>query len=140
MTFAPSSAQPWDAGAASWDAACGYELRSWGGLALCIQAFPASAQTPGQSPDTMGARAEACTPRHGIQGEGTSDVYFPASRRQALGQPLQSASGLQERPAEIPADERSAPVRLTKVRLLASKRGYLQAAPEHTSGTDSHGT
>jgi cytochrome c553 len=47
------------------------------GLGLSIQAFPVSAQTLGQPPDTMAARVEACTPCHGNQGEGTSDVYFP---------------------------------------------------------------
>src|SRR6201996_4394723 len=47
------------------------------GLGLCIQAFPVSAQAPGQPPDTMAARVEACTPCHGNKGEGTSDVYFP---------------------------------------------------------------
>ena len=47
------------------------------GLGLSILAFPVCAQTPGQPPDTMAARVEACTPCHGNQGEGTSDVYFP---------------------------------------------------------------
>jgi cytochrome c553 len=47
------------------------------GLGIFVQAFPVSAQTPGQLPDTMAARVEACTPCHGNQGEGTSDVYFP---------------------------------------------------------------
>ncbi|WP_028133721.1 c-type cytochrome [Bradyrhizobium japonicum] len=47
---------------------------AWG---LCIQAFPVFAQTPGQPPDTMEARVEACTPCHGKEGEGTADVYFP---------------------------------------------------------------
>lgn len=47
---------------------------AWG---LLIQAFPVFAQSPGQPPDTMAARVEACTPCHGKQGEGTSDVYFP---------------------------------------------------------------
>nr|WP_245265986.1 c-type cytochrome [Bradyrhizobium japonicum] len=42
-----------------------------------MQASPASAQTPSQPPDTMAARVEACTPCHGKDGEGTSDVYFP---------------------------------------------------------------
>ena len=37
----------------------------------------AVAQTASQPPDTMAARVEACTPCHGNQGEGTSDVYFP---------------------------------------------------------------
>jgi cytochrome c553 len=37
----------------------------------------AVAQTANQPPDTMAARVEACTPCHGNQGEGTSDVYFP---------------------------------------------------------------
>jgi cytochrome c553 len=47
------------------------------GLGLSIQASPASAQAPNQPPDTMAARVEACTPCHGKEGEGTSDVYFP---------------------------------------------------------------
>ena len=47
------------------------------GLGLSILALPVCAQTPGQPPDTMAARVEACTPCHGNQGEGTSDVYFP---------------------------------------------------------------
>src|SRR6201996_8888988 len=47
------------------------------GLGLFIPAFPVSAQTPGQPPDTMAARVEACTPCHGNKGEGTADVYFP---------------------------------------------------------------
>ena len=42
-----------------------------------VQTFPASAQTPGQPPDTMAARVEACTPCHGDKGQGTSDIYFP---------------------------------------------------------------
>jgi cytochrome c553 len=46
-------------------------------LALILQPFPSPAQTTGQPPDTMAARVEACTPCHGNQGEGTSDVYFP---------------------------------------------------------------
>ena len=45
--------------------------------AIFVQAFPALAQTPGQPPDTMAARVEACTPCHGDKGQGTSDVYFP---------------------------------------------------------------
>jgi cytochrome c553 len=49
----------------------------WLGLGLAVQALPAWAQTPSQPPDTMQARVEACTPCHGNQGEGTSDVYFP---------------------------------------------------------------
>jgi cytochrome c553 len=44
---------------------------------ILIQACPAFAQTPGQPPDTMAARVEACTPCHGAKGQGTSDVYFP---------------------------------------------------------------
>ena len=47
------------------------------GLGLSFQAFPSIAQTPGQPPDTMAARIEACTPCHGDMGRGTSDVYFP---------------------------------------------------------------
>ena len=47
------------------------------GLALSFQAFPSVAQTLGPPPDTMAARVEACTPCHGDQGQGTSDVYFP---------------------------------------------------------------
>ena len=47
------------------------------GLGVTAQAFPVSAQTPIHPPDTMAARVEACTPCHGKQGEGTSDVYFP---------------------------------------------------------------
>lgn len=47
------------------------------GLGLTVQAFPVLAQTTSQLPDTMAARVEACTPCHGNQGEGTSDVYFP---------------------------------------------------------------
>jgi cytochrome c553 len=47
------------------------------GLGLCFQAFPCIAQTPAQPPDTMAARVEACTPCHGDNGRGTSDVYFP---------------------------------------------------------------
>lgn len=47
------------------------------GLALSVQTLSATAQTPGQPPDTMAARVEACTPCHGNKGEGTTDVYFP---------------------------------------------------------------
>jgi cytochrome c553 len=47
------------------------------GLWLSVLASPVIAQTIGQPPDTMAARVEACTPCHGNQGEGTSDVYFP---------------------------------------------------------------
>lgn len=47
------------------------------GLGLFVRALPVFAQSPGQPPDTMAARAEACTPCHGNQGEGTKDVYFP---------------------------------------------------------------
>jgi cytochrome c553 len=47
------------------------------GLGLSFLAFPSSAQTPAQPPDTMAARVEACTPCHGDKGRGTSDVYFP---------------------------------------------------------------
>lgn len=47
------------------------------GLGLSLLSFAASAQTPGQPPDTMAARVEACTSCHGNKGEGTSDVYFP---------------------------------------------------------------
>jgi cytochrome c553 len=47
------------------------------GFGLCFQALPCIAQTPGQPPDTMAARVEACTPCHGDKGRGTSDVYFP---------------------------------------------------------------
>jgi cytochrome c553 len=47
------------------------------GLGLSFQAFPSIAQTPGPPPDTMEARVEACTPCHGNNGQGTSDVYFP---------------------------------------------------------------
>ena len=46
-------------------------------VTISVQAFPAFSQTLGQPPDTMAARVEACTPCHGNQGEGTSDVYFP---------------------------------------------------------------
>lgn len=46
-------------------------------LGLSALTFPVCAQTPGQPPDTMAARVEACTPCHGNKGEGTSDVYFP---------------------------------------------------------------
>ncbi|WP_413815293.1 c-type cytochrome [Bradyrhizobium sp.] len=52
----------------------GFVGLAWG---LFIQAFPVFAQGAGQPPDTMAARVEACTPCHGKQGEGTSDVYFP---------------------------------------------------------------
>jgi hypothetical protein len=38
------------------------------GLGLSFQAFPSIAQTPGQPPDTMAARIEACTPCHGDMG------------------------------------------------------------------------
>ena len=47
------------------------------GLGLVVLTSPASAQTPGQPPDTMAARVEACSPCHGSQGAGTNDVYFP---------------------------------------------------------------
>jgi len=47
------------------------------GLWLSLLASPVIAQTIGHPPDTMAARVEACTPCHGNQGEGTSDVYFP---------------------------------------------------------------
>src|ERR1700731_2903325 len=47
------------------------------GLGLSFQAFPSIAQTPSPPPDTMEARVEACTPCHGNNGQGTSDVYFP---------------------------------------------------------------
>jgi cytochrome c553 len=46
-------------------------------LGLSAPAFHASAQAPGQPPDTMAARVEACTPCHGDKGRGTNDVYFP---------------------------------------------------------------
>jgi cytochrome c553 len=46
-------------------------------FSLAFPVLPAFSQTPGQPPDTMAARVEACTPCHGNQGEGTSDVYFP---------------------------------------------------------------
>jgi cytochrome c553 len=46
-------------------------------LALFLQPFPSPAQTPGQPPDTMAARVEACAPCHGDKGQGTGDVYFP---------------------------------------------------------------
>jgi len=47
------------------------------GLGLSLQAFPCIAQTPGQPPDTMAARVQACTPCHGDKGGGSTDVYFP---------------------------------------------------------------
>lgn len=47
------------------------------GLALVLPCAPACAQASSQPPDTIAARAEACTPCHGKQGEGTGDVYFP---------------------------------------------------------------
>jgi cytochrome c553 len=47
------------------------------GLGLSVLAVAASAQTPSQPPETMAARVEACTPCHGDNGQGTSDVYFP---------------------------------------------------------------
>jgi len=43
---------------------------TWGAEAAGAAAAP-------QPPDTMAARMEACTPCHGDQGQGTSDVYFP---------------------------------------------------------------
>ncbi len=48
---------------------------------LMIVALPtiwsaASAQTP-KAPDTLEARVRACTPCHGVQGEGTDNDYFP---------------------------------------------------------------
>jgi cytochrome c553 len=46
-------------------------------LGLSALTFAVRAQTPGQPPDTMAARVEACTPCHGNKGEGTNDVYFP---------------------------------------------------------------
>lgn len=46
-------------------------------VGISALAFPAFSQTPGQPPDTMAARMEACTPCHGDKGQGTSDVYFP---------------------------------------------------------------
>ena len=39
-------------------------------------AFAQAPQTP-KAPDTMAARARACTPCHGAQGEGTDNDYFP---------------------------------------------------------------
>jgi cytochrome c553 len=47
------------------------------GVGLSVLTFRVSAQPPGQPPDTMAARVEACTPCHGDNGQGTSDVYFP---------------------------------------------------------------
>jgi cytochrome c553 len=47
------------------------------GLGLSVLLFPVLAQTLTGPPDTMAARVEACTPCHGDQGQGTSDVYFP---------------------------------------------------------------
>lgn len=47
------------------------------GLGLLVLASPICAQAAGEPPDTMAARVEACTPCHGDQGRGTSDVYFP---------------------------------------------------------------
>ncbi|MFX8293401.1 hypothetical protein ABTL29_19550, partial [Acinetobacter baumannii] len=46
-------------------------------LVILVAFNSAAAQTANQSPDTMAARVEACTPCHGNKGEGTSDVYFP---------------------------------------------------------------
>lgn len=46
-------------------------------LVFSLLSVPVFAQAPGQPPDTMAARVEACTPCHGNKGEGTSDVYFP---------------------------------------------------------------
>jgi cytochrome c553 len=56
-------------------------LARYPALAIAIATLAAldgaAAQTANQPPDTMAARVEACTPCHGNQGEGTSDVYFP---------------------------------------------------------------
>jgi cytochrome c553 len=38
---------------------------------------PARAQTEEHAPDTMEARVLACTSCHGVNGQGTSDEYFP---------------------------------------------------------------
>lgn len=46
-------------------------------FAASMVAATAFAQAPGQPPDTMAARLEACTPCHGDMGQGTRDVYFP---------------------------------------------------------------
>lgn len=46
------------------------------GLIIGLAHGSAFAQSS-RPPDTTAARVEACTPCHGNQGEGTSDVYFP---------------------------------------------------------------
>jgi cytochrome c553 len=43
---------------------------------ICSGAAAQTSQTP-KAPDTIEARARACTPCHGAQGEGTDNDYFP---------------------------------------------------------------
>jgi cytochrome c553 len=50
------------------------------GLALALFSLSTSlawTQQSTQTPDTMAARVQACTACHGVQGEGTADVYIP---------------------------------------------------------------
>ena len=101
-------------------------------VAISVQAFPAFSQTLGQPPDTMAARVEACTPCHGNQGEGTSDVYFPPSSGKASRISLQPASCLQKRPAEVSADELSA--RISSGPLSAGHGRLLRGATARVAG------
>ena len=42
---------------------------------LCIHSYVGAGNEP--APDDMATRMRACTPCHGVQGQGTQDVYFP---------------------------------------------------------------
>jgi len=46
-------------------------------LGLSLFAHPVDAQPVDGAPDSMAARVQACTPCHGVQGQGTNNVYFP---------------------------------------------------------------
>lgn len=57
--------------------AAGY-LRRWARLLTCLlplQGYAATGETP--APDNIETRMLACTPCHGLRGQGTQDDYFP---------------------------------------------------------------
>ena len=90
---------------------CSVRLRivmAGSGLGLSILAFPVCAQTPGQPPDTMAARVEACTPCHGAKGEGIDDPYFPRLAAKPAGYLYNQLVAFKNGQRQLPADDISA--------------------------------
>jgi hypothetical protein len=96
-------------------------------LLLSVMLCPgagAFAQPTERAPDTIEARLLACTPCHGLHGEGTKNDYFPRLAGKPAGYLMNQLVAFSRRAATLPPDE--LPARISIGLLFAKDSGVFR--------------